>query len=455
MAEGVALFAGKYIIERVLGQGGMGVVLAARHARLGQRVAIKVLGTGLREHPELVRRFEREARAAGSLTSAHAVRIFDIDAIEDGTPFIVMELLAGRDLSTVIDDEGPQRVGSAVRWIIEACDAISEAHGLGIVHRDIKPSNLFLTEEGERTIIKVVDFGIAKHVSTSEAPITQALAPLGTPHYMSPEQVRCAKNVDARTDVWSLGVTLYELLCGRPPFAHESSSACIAAIAADPVPDPRALRPDLGADLVAVMMKALTKNVAQRHQCVAELVAALRPFAEIEESASSSASAAPSRSSIPIVLDLAPLPSTRPRPSAPSTLSMTSVARAQRVRTALAGVSAAALGFAVLVATPRCVATGTRGAASSPVDTPPESVPWPTTTGAAQVPTTSVDVSLAAPPAPVVSQTPIAVARPAQTRRPLAPASTTAPTHGASQPEKQVPTAPRNGAHGGLSGPGF
>jgi eukaryotic-like serine/threonine-protein kinase len=455
MVEGVALFAGKYTIERVLGQGGMGVVLAARHARLGQRVAIKVLGTGLREHPELVRRFEREARAAGSLTSAHAIRVFDIDAIEDGTPFIVMELLEGRDLSTVIDQEGPQHVAAAVRWILEACDALSEAHGLGIVHRDIKPSNLFLTEEGDKTLIKVLDFGIAKHVSAREAPITQALAPLGTPHYMSPEQVRCARNVDARTDVWSLGVTLYELLCGRPPFAHESSSACIAAIAADPVPDPRTLRPDLGADLVAVMMKALTKNVAQRHQCVAELVAALRPFAEIEESASSSAPAAPSRSSIPIVLDLAPLPSARSRPSAPSTLSMTSVARAQRVRTALAGVSAAALGFAVLVATPRCVATGNGGAASSPVGTPPEPVPWPPTTVAVPLPPTRLDAPLPAPPATVVSQTPIAVAPPARARRPLAPAPTTAPKHGAPQHEKQVTTAPRNGAHGGLSGPGF
>ena len=147
----------------------MGIVFEARHVRLGQRVAIKVLGSGLREHPELVQRFEREARAAGSLTSAHAVRIFDIDATEDGTPFIVMELLAGRDLARVVELEGPQAVARASRWLIEACDAIAEAHRLGIVHRDLKPSNLFLTEENGRSIVKVLDFGIAKRLSTFEA----------------------------------------------------------------------------------------------------------------------------------------------------------------------------------------------------------------------------------------------------------------------------------------------
>jgi hypothetical protein len=257
----------------------MGIVFEARHVRLGQRVAIKVLGSALREYPELVERFEREARAAGSLTSSHAVRVFDIDATEDGTPFIVMELLAGRDLSSIVERDGPQPVSRAVRWMIEACDAIAEAHRLGIIHRDLKPSNLFLTDVEDRKVVKVLDFGIAKRVSTEETAITQAVAPLGTPQYMSPEQVRCAKDVDIRTDVWSLGVTLYEMVCGSTPFNHESSSACIASIAADPVPDPRILRPDLSAAFVAVLMRALAKNAKDRYQNVPELVAALAPFA--------------------------------------------------------------------------------------------------------------------------------------------------------------------------------
>ena len=197
-----APFAGKYAVEGILGQGGMGTVFKARHIRLGQRVAIKVLGSALLGYPELVQRFEREARACGSLSSAHAVRIFDIDATEDGTPFIVMELLAGRDLSQIVEREGAQSVARSVRWVIEACDAIAEAHGLGIIHRDLKPSNLFLARGGEgRSLVKVLDFVIAKHITPTDTVITQALCPLGTPQYMSPEQVRCAKDVDARTDI--------------------------------------------------------------------------------------------------------------------------------------------------------------------------------------------------------------------------------------------------------------
>ena len=196
-------FTEKYDVECVLGRGGMGTVFEARHRRLGHHVAIKVLGEDLRLQPELVKRFEREARAAGALSSPHAVKVYDIDQTDDGTPFMVMELLHGRDLAHIVEHDGAQAVGDSVRWVIEACDAIGEAHRLGIVHRDIKPSNLFLCRDTET--IKVLDFGIAKHVAAKEAAITLDVAPLGTPQYMSPEQVRCARNVDARTDIWSLG----------------------------------------------------------------------------------------------------------------------------------------------------------------------------------------------------------------------------------------------------------
>jgi serine/threonine-protein kinase len=270
-------FTDKYDVERVIGRGGMGTVFEARHHRLGQRVAIKVLGEDLRMYPELVRRFEREARAASALSSPHAVRVFDIDQTEDGTPFFVMEMLEGRDLGNIVHDEGPQSVGLAVRWIIEACDAIAEAHRLGIVHRDIKPANLLLCENGS---IKVLDFGIAKHSSPNERAITIGLQPLGTPQYMSPEQVRCAKDVDARTDIWSLGVTLYELVVGRPPYNQDLSAACIAAIAADPVPDPRQFKPDLPAAVAAILMRALEKDPKKRFQTVDEMVLALASHGE-------------------------------------------------------------------------------------------------------------------------------------------------------------------------------
>lgn len=385
-------FTEKYDVECVLGRGGMGTVFEARHRRLGHHVAIKVLGEDLRLQPELVKRFEREARAAGALSSPHAVKVYDIDQTDDGTPFMVMELLHGRDLAHIVEHDGAQAVGDSVRWVIEACDAIGEAHRLGIVHRDIKPSNLFLCRD--TGAIKVLDFGIAKRVAAKEAAITLDVAPLGTPQYMSPEQVRCAKNVDARTDIWSLGVTLYELLCGRPPFNHDVSQACIAAIVADPIPDPRELRPDLPESLVVVLMRALAKDPDERIQSVAELVLALAPFAEASASADSSRIISVARRTAALSLDTLDgddialdaeahrkatkriidgrsLPPSVARMSGrasrgrrrideqtvPPAVSRMSdrASRGKRVRSSIALASAVVLGLGAVVATPRCV----------------------------------------------------------------------------------------------------
>jgi len=373
-------FTEKYSVERVLGRGGMGTVFEARHLRLGHRVAIKVLGEELRAHPELVKRFEREARAAGALSSPHAVKVFDIDQTDDGTPFIVMELLHGRDLAHIVEHDGPQPIGASVRWVIEASDAIAEAHRLGIIHRDIKPSNLFLC--GDTGSIKVLDFGIAKRVAAKEAAITLGVAPLGTPQYMSPEQVRCAKDVDVRTDIWSLGVTLYELVCGRPPFNHDVPQACIAAIVADPVPDPRELRPDLPDELAAVILKALAKEREDRSRCVDDFVLALAPFAEHVASrddrswrviSTARRTIAKDRTTLDgdeLVLDLDPASrrGTKVGPiedTVPPAVSRKTgrVTAGKRIRSTIALASAAVLGLAALVATPRFV--GARLDASS------------------------------------------------------------------------------------------
>jgi serine/threonine-protein kinase len=190
---------------------------------------------------------------------------------------MVMELLQGQDLAQLIEHAGQQPIGAAVRWIVEASDAIAEAHHLGIIHRDIKPSNIFLC--AETNSVKVLDFGIAKTVEAKDSVITQTVAPLGTPQYMSPEQARCIE-VDTRTDIWSLAVTLYELVCGRPPFNHEIAQACIAAVVVDPIPDPRKFRAELPTELAEAILRALEKEPADRFASVDEFIAGILPFAE-------------------------------------------------------------------------------------------------------------------------------------------------------------------------------
>ena len=466
-------FAGKYAIERVLGQGGMGTVVAARHLRVGQRVAIKVLSSALREYPELVARFEREARAAGSLSSPHAVRVFDIDTTEDGTPFIVMELLDGRDLADIIDKEGPMAVARAVGLVREACEAIAEAHSLGIIHRDIKPSNLFLANVDGKQMVKVLDFGIAKHAKSKEASITTAVAPLGTPQYMSPEQVRCAKDVDVRTDVWSLGVTLYELLVGRTPFAHDSASACIASIAADPVPDPRTFRKELPAELAEILMRALEKNPSHRFPSVESFVDALSTFTE-----------QPAELVVETPKPRLQLVS-RPDRTVPPAVTRTgngelSIAPRRRSPRLVAMASAAAM--AALIVLPRCA--GLIAGSDAAVKNPPVAAavaPIVSPAAAAiEVPTAPAVTVAAAqdappaaeelPPAPIA--TPVAkpaLAIHAVSPPPPAPPSLTAhlvnpaPSSSAveakrirgrnERPRNEV--AARNAVHGGLSSPGF
>jgi tRNA A-37 threonylcarbamoyl transferase component Bud32 len=292
--------AGKYRLVRPLGKGGMGIVFEAQHLRLRQRLAIKMLRSDLAMRHDVVLRFEREARAAAHLRSAHVAKVIDVDATPDGVPYIVMEFLEGQSLAGVIstrralDDPGksPTTLGSpgrgtgdvheVVGWVLETCCAIAEAHDLGIVHRDLKPANLFLASDGGRSLVKVLDFGISKLADEEDASLTTTQAFLGTPNYMSPEQVRSAKGVDHRTDIWSLGVILYELLAGRIPFSGTTASAVLAAIVADPAPSLRDARPDVPPELDAIVTKALSKRAEDRFANVRALASALVPFAKID-----------------------------------------------------------------------------------------------------------------------------------------------------------------------------
>lgn len=280
-----SILAGRYEIEGFLAEGGMGVVLRARHKGLNQPVAIKLLTVSARQSPELVARFLRESRAVVGLSGEHTVRVIDVGSIDDGTPYIVMERLEGRDLRDELTASGPMPVEVAVDFVLQACLAIAEAHGAGIVHRDIKPSNLFLTRRADGTaLIKVLDFGISKFngPDSENVELTTTRTVLGSPQYMSPEQIRSPKKTDPRTDIWALGIVLHELLAGSPPFVGETVPELSAAIAADQPTTLRSSRPDAPGGLEAVILRCLEKPVDARYGTVAELARALAPFSPFD-----------------------------------------------------------------------------------------------------------------------------------------------------------------------------
>lgn len=272
----------KYRLTRRLGEGGMGVVFEAEHLRLGQRVAIKFLRDEVLAMPDAVERFEREARATCRIHGSHVAQVLDVDTDDGGRPYIVMELLRGRDLEAELQERGALPVDEAVDWVLQACAAVAEAHAAGIVHRDLKPSNLFLAEEHGTRVLKVLDFGISKIACEDRSDaLTSVGLTVGTPLYMSPEQVRCSRDVDARTDVWSLGVILYELIAGVPPFMG-TTTAAIAAIVADATPSLREARPGVPSGLERAVTTALAKSSVHRFPSVEAFGAALMPFASAE-----------------------------------------------------------------------------------------------------------------------------------------------------------------------------
>ncbi len=276
-AEG--LFAGKYRIERVLGAGAMGTVYAATHAVLGQRVAIKRMHAERLGRPNARERFLREARAAARLRSEHVARVIDVGVAEDGAPFIVMERLDGEDLAALIERDGALSPATAVEYVLQAAEAVAEAHAAGIVHRDLKPANLFLIRDpAGAPRIKVLDFGISKLLDDDLALTRRAVA-VGTPLYMSPEQMASSKDVDSRTDLWSLGVVLYELVTASLPFDDGELEELYGRVLQLPPPAISTLVATVPAGLEAVILQCLQKDRKLRFPNAAELAAALAPFA--------------------------------------------------------------------------------------------------------------------------------------------------------------------------------
>jgi serine/threonine-protein kinase len=274
---------GKYRVVRTLGAGGIGVVVEAVHTQLERQVAIKFLLPEANSNPQIVARFTREARASARLKGEHVTQVLDVGAMEDGSPYMVMEHLAGTDLGQLLSECGRLSVADAVDYVLQAIEALAEAHAAHIVHRDLKPANLFLTRTADgEPLVKVLDFGISKALdpdkSESGLSLTQSATMIGTPLYMSPEQMRDARHVDVRTDIWALGAILYELIAGRPPFLASSlAELCVKVMQDDPAPLSR-VRPDVPQDLAAIIDRCLCKQRTGRYADVGELAAALARF---------------------------------------------------------------------------------------------------------------------------------------------------------------------------------
>lgn len=277
----------KYKVERVLGTGGMGIVVAAQHIDLGQRVALKFMLREAMADNAHAERFLREAKAAVQLKSVHTARVLDVGRLQNNEPFMVMEYLEGRDLDAELQARGPMPPHVAVDYVLQASEALAEAHGLGMIHRDVKLKNLFLTSTVDgRPLVKVLDFGLAKQLGAhGDVSLTATNSVFGSPQYMSPEQMRSAKDVDHRSDVWSLGVCLYELLTGRVPFDASGVAEICAMVLKDPVPPPSQFVRGLPQDLEAVVLRCLEKDPSLRYQSIAELAFALQHYAADEGSA--------------------------------------------------------------------------------------------------------------------------------------------------------------------------
>ena len=278
------LLGGRYLVERIFAEGGMGIVCLGRHIQLEQPVAIKFLRRALAGRPAVVERFMNEGRALAALRSEHVVRVMDVGQLESGRPYLVMEHLEGIDLDALVDRDGPLSVETAVGYTLQVCEPLAEAHALGIVHRDIKPENLFLWTGGPgEDLVKVLDFGLAKQFGSPRAlAVTGPQDSIGSPCYMSPEQVTTPQNIDSRTDIWSLGVVLHRLLTDSLPFDGGGIVEVLSHVLSAAPKSLREARPELVFDpeLEAIVHRCLEKSPEARYQTIDELAQALRAYLE-------------------------------------------------------------------------------------------------------------------------------------------------------------------------------
>jgi eukaryotic-like serine/threonine-protein kinase len=374
------IVAEKYEVVRVVGEGGMGRVVEARHLDLGQNVALKIMHEDALGDADSVSRFLREARIAARLTNDHAVRIYDLGRLPSGAPYLVMELLAGDDLHA-LQKKRSLTVAEAVDFVLQASQALVEAHALGLVHRDVKPQNLFLADvHGGRTRVKVVDFGLAKDLaplarSSSASALTTEHMILGSPNFMSPEQVRSPRNVDARTDIWALGATLFQLLAGRPPFEALTVHSLLARILTDAVPSIREFRPEVSPAVERAIARALEKDVDRRFPDMRSFAAAL---AESEiETAPTTERMPPLRTAQPSVVDATQAIPAPPQPSEPAQPALRTSSFVATLLVVVVVAGSAAIAIAIKVARGGSPASHHSAAGSAKQTAPPPDVSSP------------------------------------------------------------------------------
>jgi serine/threonine-protein kinase len=267
---------GKYRVEAIIGVGGMGRVVKASHMYLQQPVAIKILLPESASSESTVARFLREAQSTVRLRSEHIARVMDVGTLPDGAPFMVMEFLEGHDLNQILRHHGPQQPQAVVDLLLQACEGMAEAHAMGIIHRDIKPSNFFITRRPDGSnLLKILDFGISK-TPAELSEITGQQTVIGTPTYMAPEQMASARQTDPRSDIWSIGVVMYQLLAGRPPFEAETYPQLVLKVSSAP---PAPLHVALPPGLQDIVFRCLEKDPSRRIQSVGELARMLAPYA--------------------------------------------------------------------------------------------------------------------------------------------------------------------------------
>ena len=456
--------AGKYVVDREIAAGGMGLVFSARHVELDQAVALKFMRAELRGQIS-TSRFTLEARATAKLRSAHVARVFDVGVLEDGTPYMVMELLEGIDLERLIEDRGRLSPEIAAELVTQACEAVAEAHNAGIIHRDLKPANLFLTKTPQGApFVKVLDFGISKATIDAPTRATAAGTIMGSPPYMSPETLKSSRNANVQSDVWALGVILYELATGRLPFDGEGVGDIALKVHHDEPVWPAVLDPTIAKEYDDIVRSCLQKDPSKRFSSAIELRDALVAFSTSRGTGAMTLSLRTTSPRIVVVDDPEPAPPT-PRTAerlhkARSSTTMVPTKQpsdpprrpspSRRVLVSAVGVGAAIAAAAVLLATtrtpvPRAAASSAEGspaaitahasvpaATPSPVQGPADPIvagPIP----AAAIPVASASTTEPSPAAVTAN----APSRPA----PRTTAKTTTPPPASAAPKEPAPTA--------------